>query len=224
MALIQKPWKTFIQSEFSPLEFSVTSMPDWVSSTFTVTKLAQNVPDRGWEVLLCSLFSGRNQRLGLTGRPYRRIGVLGTSKFYIIRNTIFTFTPQVCQLKLVNFNRQVMTVWICIIHLNIQFVDHHEFYLALDNHMIVEMLRIDFSYLCSRWRMTGQPTVTFPISHDMLSEATRCRFADRRFSPDLEIYLHLLLCSQWSQRYRACCSGHPKKTQGGLLCWGQVTY
>ncbi|KAI2651236.1 Phosphorylase b kinase regulatory subunit alpha, skeletal muscle isoform [Labeo rohita] len=87
---------------------------------------------------------GRNQRLGLTGRPYRRIGVLGTSKFYIIRNTIFTFTPQ--------------------------FVDHHEFYLALDNHMIVEMLRIDLSYLCSRWRITGRPTVTFPISHNMLTD------------------------------------------------------
>lgn len=39
--------------------------------------------------------SGRNPRLGLTGRPYRRIGVLGTSKFYIIRNTMFSFTPQV---------------------------------------------------------------------------------------------------------------------------------
>lgn len=73
----------------------------------------------------------------------------------------------------------MMTVWMCVIHLNIQFVDHHEFYLALDNHMIVEMLRIDLSYLCSRWRMTGQPTVTFPISHDMLSESTRCRYADR---------------------------------------------
>nr|XP_009293853.1 phosphorylase b kinase regulatory subunit alpha, skeletal muscle isoform-like isoform X1 [Danio rerio] len=87
---------------------------------------------------------GRNQRLGLTGRPYRRIGVLGTSKFYIIRDTIFTFTPQ--------------------------FVDHQEFYLALDNHMIVEMLRVDLSYLCSHWRMTGRPTVTFPISHGMLSD------------------------------------------------------
>uniref|UniRef100_A0A672L3V6 Phosphorylase b kinase regulatory subunit n=1 Tax=Sinocyclocheilus grahami TaxID=75366 RepID=A0A672L3V6_SINGR len=87
---------------------------------------------------------GRNQRLGLTGRPYRRIGVLGTSKFYIIRNTIFTFTPQ--------------------------FVDHHEFYMALDNHMIVEMLRIDLSYLCSRWRITGRPTITFPISHSMLTD------------------------------------------------------
>lgn len=36
--------------------------------------------------------------------------------------------------------------------------------------MIVEMLRIDFSYLCSRWRMTGRPTVTFPVSQGMLSE------------------------------------------------------
>ncbi|XP_078147701.1 phosphorylase b kinase regulatory subunit alpha, skeletal muscle isoform isoform X1 [Centroberyx gerrardi] len=87
---------------------------------------------------------GRNQRLGLTGRPYRRIGVLGTSKFYIIRNTMFSFTPQ--------------------------FVDHHHFYLALDNKMIVEMLRTDLSYLSSRWRMTGRPTVTFPISQTMLTE------------------------------------------------------
>ncbi|XP_023653363.1 phosphorylase b kinase regulatory subunit alpha, skeletal muscle isoform isoform X2 [Paramormyrops kingsleyae] len=87
---------------------------------------------------------GRNPRLGLTGRPYRRIGVLGTSKFYLIRNTIFSFTPQ--------------------------FIDHHQFYLALDNHMIVEMLRTEISYLSSRWRMTGRPTVTVPISQTMLTE------------------------------------------------------
>lgn len=31
----------------------------------------------------------------LSGRPYRHIGVLGTSKLYVIRNHIFTFTPQV---------------------------------------------------------------------------------------------------------------------------------
>ncbi|XP_066501820.1 phosphorylase b kinase regulatory subunit alpha, skeletal muscle isoform [Hoplias malabaricus] len=87
---------------------------------------------------------GRNQRLGLTGRPYRHIGVLGTSKFYFIRNTIFSFTPQ--------------------------FIDPQHFYLALDNKMIVEMFRIDISYLCSRWRMTGRPTVTFPISQSMLTD------------------------------------------------------
>nr|XP_046171571.1 phosphorylase b kinase regulatory subunit alpha, skeletal muscle isoform-like [Oncorhynchus gorbuscha] len=87
---------------------------------------------------------GRNQRLGLTGRPYRRIGTLGTSKFYIIRDTVFSFTPQ--------------------------FIDHQEFYLALDNHMILEMLRNDLSYLASRWRITGCPTVSFPISSNMLTD------------------------------------------------------
>uniref|UniRef100_A0A665VV02 Phosphorylase b kinase regulatory subunit n=1 Tax=Echeneis naucrates TaxID=173247 RepID=A0A665VV02_ECHNA len=87
---------------------------------------------------------GRNPRLGLTGRPYRRIGILGTSKFYTIRNTIFTFTPQ--------------------------FIDHMQFYMALDNKMIVEMLRTEISYLSSRWRMTGRPTVTFPISQTMLTD------------------------------------------------------
>ncbi|XP_069015090.1 phosphorylase b kinase regulatory subunit alpha, skeletal muscle isoform isoform X3 [Embiotoca jacksoni] len=87
---------------------------------------------------------GRNPRLGLTGRPHRRIGVLGTSKFYTIRNTMFSFTPQ--------------------------FIDHQQFYMALDNKMIVEMLRTEISYLSSRWRMTGRPTVTFPISQTMLTE------------------------------------------------------
>ncbi|XP_057351501.1 phosphorylase b kinase regulatory subunit alpha, skeletal muscle isoform isoform X2 [Manis pentadactyla] len=89
---------------------------------------------------------GCNSRMKLSGRPYRHMGVLGTSKLYDIRKTIFTFTPQ--------------------------FIDQQQFYLALDNKMIVEMLRTDLSYLCSRWRMTGQPTITFPISHTMLEDVT----------------------------------------------------
>uniref|UniRef100_A0A2K5PB57 Phosphorylase b kinase regulatory subunit n=2 Tax=Cebus imitator TaxID=2715852 RepID=A0A2K5PB57_CEBIM len=87
---------------------------------------------------------GCNNKMKLSGRPYRHMGVLGTSKLYDIRKTIFTFTPQ--------------------------FIDQQQFYLALDNKMIVEMLRTDLSYLCSRWRMTGQPTITFPVSHTMLDE------------------------------------------------------
>ncbi|XP_051485925.1 phosphorylase b kinase regulatory subunit alpha, skeletal muscle isoform isoform X5 [Apus apus] len=88
---------------------------------------------------------GRNKQLCLTGRPYRHMGVLGTSKLYKIRKNIFAFTPQ--------------------------FIDQQQFYLALDNKMIVEMLRTDLSYLCSRWRMTGRPTITFLVSHTMLDEA-----------------------------------------------------
>ncbi|XP_067848534.1 phosphorylase b kinase regulatory subunit alpha, liver isoform-like isoform X2 [Heptranchias perlo] len=87
---------------------------------------------------------GCNKKLNLSGRPYRHIGILGTSKLYVIRNQIFTFTPQ--------------------------FIDQHQFYLALDNRMIVEMLRTDLAYLFSCWKMTGRPTVTFPITKSMLSE------------------------------------------------------
>ncbi|XP_021043310.1 phosphorylase b kinase regulatory subunit alpha, liver isoform isoform X2 [Mus pahari] len=86
---------------------------------------------------------GRNKNMKLSGRPYRHIGVLGTSKLYVIRNHIFTFTPQ--------------------------FTDQHHFYLALDNEMIVEMLRIELAYLCTCWRMTGRPTLTFPVTHTMLT-------------------------------------------------------
>eukprot|EP00062_Callorhinchus_milii_P000780 gi/632935230/ref/XP_007889305.1/ PREDICTED: phosphorylase b kinase regulatory subunit alpha, skeletal muscle isoform isoform X2 [Callorhinchus milii] len=86
---------------------------------------------------------GRNNRLRLSGRPYRHMGIIGTSKLYIIRDEIFVFTPQ--------------------------FIDQNQFYLALDNRMIVEMLRTYFTYLCVYWRMTGQPTVTFPVSQNMLT-------------------------------------------------------
>ncbi|XP_047661528.1 phosphorylase b kinase regulatory subunit alpha, liver isoform isoform X3 [Tachysurus fulvidraco] len=87
---------------------------------------------------------GSCRKLNLTGRPYRHIGVLGTSKFYEIRNRTYTFTPQ--------------------------FIDQHHFYLALDNQMIVEMLRTELAYLSSCWRMTGRPTLTFPITQSMLVE------------------------------------------------------
>ncbi|XP_029701566.1 phosphorylase b kinase regulatory subunit alpha, liver isoform isoform X5 [Takifugu rubripes] len=87
---------------------------------------------------------GNCKKLSLSGRPYRHIGVLGTSKFYEIRNHTYTFTPQ--------------------------FLDQHHFYLALDNQMIVEMLRTELAYLSSCWRMTGRPTLTFPVTRSMLVE------------------------------------------------------
>uniref|UniRef100_H3C3D1 Phosphorylase b kinase regulatory subunit n=1 Tax=Tetraodon nigroviridis TaxID=99883 RepID=H3C3D1_TETNG len=87
---------------------------------------------------------GYCKKLSLSGRPYRHIGVLGTSKFYEIRNHTYTFTPQ--------------------------FLDQHHFYLALDNQMIVEMLRTELAYLSSCWRMTGRPTLTLPITRSMLVE------------------------------------------------------
>ncbi|XP_078268451.1 phosphorylase b kinase regulatory subunit alpha, skeletal muscle isoform isoform X1 [Rhinoraja longicauda] len=85
---------------------------------------------------------GCNKRMALSGRPYRHMGILGTSKLYLVRDEIFAFTPQ--------------------------FVDQQQFYLPLDNRMIVDMLRTELSFLCHCWRKTGRPTVTFPIIQSML--------------------------------------------------------
>ncbi|XP_032886321.1 phosphorylase b kinase regulatory subunit alpha, skeletal muscle isoform isoform X3 [Amblyraja radiata] len=85
---------------------------------------------------------GCNKRMALSGRPYRHMGILGTSKLYLVRDEIFAFTPQ--------------------------FVDQQQFYLALDNRMIVDMLRTELSFLCRCWRKTGRPIVTFPILQTML--------------------------------------------------------
>lgn len=40
--------------------------------------------------------------------------------------------------------------------------------------MIVEMLRTELAYLSSCWRMTGRPTLTFPITQSMLGNTSFC--------------------------------------------------
>lgn len=70
------------------------------------------------------------------------------------------------EVSLINPN----TLWIplSVFCFCVQFLDQHHFYLALDNQMIVEMLRTELAYLSSCWRMTGRPTLTFPITRSML--------------------------------------------------------
>lgn len=48
-----------------------------------------------FKVTSCFISAGNCKKLNLSGRPYRHIGVLGTSKFYEIRNRSYIFTPQV---------------------------------------------------------------------------------------------------------------------------------
>ncbi|XP_078682689.1 phosphorylase b kinase regulatory subunit alpha, skeletal muscle isoform-like isoform X2 [Branchiostoma floridae x Branchiostoma belcheri] len=85
---------------------------------------------------------GQNKKLGLSGRPSYDIGLLGTSQLYTLKGQTFAFTPQ--------------------------FIDQQQFYLALDNELLVDMLKTDLAYLRYNWRNLGRPTVTFPVSHNML--------------------------------------------------------
>lgn len=41
--------------------------------------------------------TGRNQKLGLSGRQSRDVGILSTSKLYSLQDRIFAFTPQVSE-------------------------------------------------------------------------------------------------------------------------------
>ncbi|XP_019625281.1 PREDICTED: LOW QUALITY PROTEIN: phosphorylase b kinase regulatory subunit alpha, skeletal muscle isoform-like [Branchiostoma belcheri] len=86
---------------------------------------------------------GQNKKLGLSGRPSYDIGLLGTSQLYTLKGQTFAFTPQ--------------------------FIDQQQFYLALDNELLVDMLKTDLAYLRYNWRNLGRPTVTFPVSHNMLA-------------------------------------------------------
>lgn len=41
------------------------------------------------------MFSGKNKKLGLTGRPSNEVGLLATSKLYMMDDQLFAFMPQV---------------------------------------------------------------------------------------------------------------------------------
>lgn len=160
-------------------------MSDWVNEhIFTYCTCAYAI----MRVTSCVLVIGNCKKLNLSGRPYRHIGVLGTSKFYEIRNHSYIFTPQVklagviamyCTVEGSGTRFYILILWflsVCFYLFffslpNVQFLDQHHFYLALDNQMIVEMLRTELAYLSCCWRMTGRPTLTFPITRSMLGNS-----------------------------------------------------
>ncbi|XP_071088484.1 probable phosphorylase b kinase regulatory subunit alpha isoform X8 [Haliotis cracherodii] len=85
---------------------------------------------------------GKNNRLGLTGRPSSEIGLLATSKLYMLQDQILAFIPQ--------------------------FMDEQRFYVAQDTSFMLDFLRTEIAYLKSSWNSLGRPTITISISHTLL--------------------------------------------------------
>lgn len=106
-----------------------------------------------------------------------------------------------------------------------QFIDHQQFYMALDNKMIVEMLRTEIAYLASRWRMTGRPTVTFPISQSMLSKSTDTH-GHRGQPPALVHKTNMPVCDfSWeSHRPGSSSFGDTQEASGWLLWRSKVRF
>ncbi|MBD2305426.1 glycoside hydrolase family 15 protein [Chroococcidiopsis sp. FACHB-1243] len=85
---------------------------------------------------------GRNDKLGLTGRPIRRLRSLTTSRIFRIRDETVVFLPS--------------------------FLDPQQFYLTLDYHFLVARLKSELAYIKHHWSDLGRPTVTLMLTHTML--------------------------------------------------------
>jgi phosphorylase kinase alpha/beta subunit len=85
---------------------------------------------------------GRNDQLGLTGRPIRRLRTLTISRIFQIRNQTVVFLPA--------------------------FLDSQQFYLTLDYHFLVDQIRGELAYIQKSWSDLGRPTLTLMITRTMM--------------------------------------------------------
>ncbi|MEG3902517.1 glycoside hydrolase family 15 protein [Microcoleus sp. B4-C5] len=85
---------------------------------------------------------GRNDQLGLTGRPVRRLRSLTTSRVFKIREEAIVFLPS--------------------------FLNRQEFYLTLDYHFLVAQIKSEIAHIHHHWYQLGRPTVTLMLTHTML--------------------------------------------------------
>ncbi|MGR8997584.1 MAG: glycoside hydrolase family 15 protein [Gammaproteobacteria bacterium] len=90
---------------------------------------------------------GRNDRIGLTGRPLRQLRTLATSKMYVLAGECLLFLPQCLNQK--------------------------GFYLAMDNRLLIQRLRLELSYIYKHWDRPGNPLVVMTIKHNMLGSHHR---------------------------------------------------
>lgn len=90
-------------------------------------------------------YLGRNQKLGLSGRKSRDVGILSTSKLYSLNDRVFAFTPQT--------------------------VDLEEYYMRNDVSLLANNIMMDLSFLTMSWRhMLGRPTYTIIASNNIIDD------------------------------------------------------
>lgn len=84
---------------------------------------------------------GRNDKLGLTGRPVRRLRSLIAARIFRIRGETIVFLPS--------------------------FLDLQQFYLTLDYHFLVDEFKGELAYIQQHWRELGRPTMALELTHTM---------------------------------------------------------
>ncbi|KAI8907934.1 glycosyl hydrolases family 15-domain-containing protein [Gorgonomyces haynaldii] len=87
-------------------------------------------------------FLGRNEKIGLTGRPDRPMGTLATCKLYKCQGRIYAFLPH--------------------------FMDRGEYYLVSDNDYLVSFFEQEIAFVRNHWMFTGRPTMCVMLTSEMI--------------------------------------------------------
>ncbi len=90
---------------------------------------------------------GRNDRIGLSGRPMRQLRTMATSKIYVLAGELLLFLPQCLNQK--------------------------GFYLAMDNRLVIQRLRLELAYVYRHWDRPGNPLIVMTIKQNMLQGQKR---------------------------------------------------
>jgi phosphorylase kinase alpha/beta subunit len=90
---------------------------------------------------------GRNDRMGLTGRPLRKLRPLSTSRLYLLAGEPLLFLPQ--------------------------FMNQEGFYIAMDNRLLIQRLRVELRYVARQWNQAAPPLMVFLIKRNMLEGVDR---------------------------------------------------
>ncbi len=104
---------------------------------------------------------GRNDKLGLTGRPVRRLRSLTTSRIFTICGETIVFLPA--------------------------FLDRQQFYLTFDYHFLISQIKAEIAYISDRWTQLGRPTLTLLLTKSLLQEGQDEFQGEHYSSPLLEL-------------------------------------
>ncbi len=108
---------------------------------------------------------GRNQKLGLSGRPFRRLPSLTTSRIFTLGGETVVFLPA--------------------------FLDRQQFYLTLDYHFLISQIKTEIAYISEQWTQLGRPTLTLLLTKFLLQEGQDEFQGQEYASPLLELIAEL---------------------------------
>lgn len=96
------------------------------------------------ELMQAYAWLGVNDKLGLSGRPLRRMRPLATSRVYELAGEQMVFLPQ--------------------------FLNQNDFYQGLDDSLLSDDLRRDLRYIARHWDQPGRPLIVLLVDQAMLQD------------------------------------------------------